>query len=112
VLRDVWDRAEQIGPLRGLIQNVLEQHPTGAADHPLAALPEKADAEAIARELEALAAELPAAGARGGLSLVALARLRERLAELNDRAAWVVEEQARRHLLERAGSLLARLDRP
>jgi len=38
VLRYVWDRAEQIGPLGGLIQGVLEQHPAQAA-HPLAALP-------------------------------------------------------------------------
>ncbi len=113
VLRYVWDRAEQIGPLRGLIQGVLEQHPASEAAHPLAAMPEKADAEEIARQLDAVAAELPRPGAgRGGLSLVALARLRERLVELTDRSAWVVDEQARRHLLERGGKLLEQVGRP
>jgi MoxR-like ATPase len=110
VLRYVWDRAEQIGPLGGLIQGVLERHPAAeeTAAHPLAALPGRADPEEIARQLEALARELPAANDRP-LSLVAAARLRERLAGLNDRAAWVADEAARKHLLSRAGQLLDRL---
>ena len=109
VLRYVWDRAEQIGPLRGLLQGVLQQHPPTDDAHPLAILPEKADGEEIARQLDAIAAELPDLGGKGrppSLSLLALARLRERLAELADRAAWVVDEKARRHLLERSGKLL------
>jgi MoxR-like ATPase len=109
-MRYVWDRAEQIGPLRGLIQNVLEQYPAGDADHPLAVLPEKADGEEIARQLDAVAAELPDGAGKPKLSLLALARLRERVGELADRAAWVVDEKARRYLLERSGKLLERLE--
>jgi MoxR-like ATPase len=110
VLRYVWDRAEQIGPLGGLIQAVLEQHPAPAA-HPLATLPGRADAEQIARQLDAVAAELTASADRP-LSLLAAARLRERVAELNDRAAWVGDEQARKHLLARGGELIERLEGP
>jgi MoxR-like ATPase len=112
VLRYVWDRAEQIGPLRGLVQGVLEQHPAGGAAHPLAAAPEKADGEEISRQLDAVERELGAGGNGEGkarLSLVALARLRERVAELADRAAWVQDEQARRHLVGRSGQILERL---
>ncbi len=109
VLRYVWDRAEQIGPLRGLIQSVLEQQPTDHSAHPLSALPEKADAEEIARQLDSIGEELAEGKGKSRLSLLALARLRERLAELGDRAAWVLDEQARRHLLERSGKMLERL---
>jgi len=112
VLRYVWDRAEQIGPLRGLVQGVLEQHPADGAAHPLTAAPEKADGEEISRQLDAVEQELGAGGNGEGkprLSLVALARLRERVAELADRAAWVSDEQARRHLVGRSGQILERL---
>lgn len=107
VLRYVWDRAEQIGPLRGLVQNILEHQPPGTQAHPLASLPEKADAEEIARQIDALEGELAESGNKR--SLLELARLRERTAQLADRAAWVVHEQPRRHLLERTGKLLERL---
>jgi MoxR-like ATPase len=110
VLRYVWDRAEQIGPLGGLIQGVLEQHPAEQA-HPLAALPGRADAEEIARQLDAVAAELPAPGGKPP-ALVVVARLRERLAELADRAAWVRDPAARKHLLARSGELIERLGGP
>ena len=36
VLRYVWDRAEQIGPLRLLINGILEQHVAEPGAHPLA----------------------------------------------------------------------------
>lgn len=106
VLRYVWDRAEQVGPLRGLIQGVLEQQPASASSHRLASLAERADAEEIARELTAAEGELPA-GTKA--PLLTLARLRERVATLADRAAWVADERARRHLVERAGKLLDKL---
>lgn len=105
VLRYVWDRAEQIAPLRTLIQGVLEQHPTEEAAHPLAARRERVDAEDVAEQLDALEAELT----RDGHSLLALTRLRERIADLSDRAAWIVEDEARQHLLARSGELLQRL---
>jgi MoxR-like ATPase len=105
VLRYVWDREEQIGPLAALVNGLLKQH--GAADqaHPLAAPPEHVDGEDLARQLEVLERELQ--GER--LSLTALARLRERTADLADRAAWVTHEASRKHLLDRAGKILQRL---
>jgi MoxR-like ATPase len=105
VLRYVWDRAEQVGPLRVLIDGVLEQHRTEEPTHPLAAPAEHADAEDIARQLDAAEQEL----ARDGRGLLAVARLRERVAALADRAAWVRDEAGRRHLLERTGKLLQRI---
>jgi MoxR-like ATPase len=110
VLRYVWDRAEQIGPLRGLVQSLLEHQPAEADAHPLAALAERADAEEIARHLDEVERDLPPGASR--LSLLELARLRERAARLADRAAWVADEKARRHLLGRSGKLLERLEGP
>jgi MoxR-like ATPase len=107
VLRYVWDRAEQIGPLRGLIQSVLEHQPATEQAHPLATLPERADAEEIARQLDAAEREVLAESSK--LSLLAIARLRERIAALADRSSWVADEQARRHLLQRTGKLLDQL---
>ena len=105
VLRYVWDRAEQIAPLRALVQGVLEQHPGGEADHPLSRRAEQVDGDDLARQLDAVEQELQADG-RG---LLALARLRERVADLADRAAWVRDDGARRHLLQRSGQILKRL---
>src|SRR4029077_8289960 len=56
VLRYVWDRAEQIAPLRALVQGVLEQHPSATA-HPRAAAVERVDGEQLARQLDALERE-------------------------------------------------------
>jgi MoxR-like ATPase len=105
VLRYVWDRAEQIGPLGSLVQGVLEQHPPQEAAHPLAATPEHADAEELSRQLDAVERELQTDG-RG---LAHLARLRERVTDLADRAAWVREEAARNHLLQRTSQVLNRI---
>lgn len=105
VLRYVWDRAEQIAPLRTLVQGVMEQQPEEQAVHPLAARRERVDAEDIARQLDDAERELTS----DGHSLLALTRLRERIADLADLAAWIVEEEPRQHLLERSGDLLKRL---
>jgi MoxR-like ATPase len=105
VLRYVWDRDEQIGPLRLLINGVLEQHPTTEPTHPLAARAEQVDAEDLARQLDGAERDLQG----DGRSLLALARLRERIGALADRAAWIPEESARRHLLERSRQLLQRI---
>ncbi len=104
VLRYVWDRAEQIAPLRALVQGVLEQHPSATA-HPRAAAVERVDGEELARQLDALEREADASGQ----TLTALARLRERLTDLTDRAAWIADEADRNHLLNRGGQLLRRL---
>jgi MoxR-like ATPase len=106
VLRYVWDRAEQIGPLGALVQGLLEQKPATVA-HPLAVSANRAEGEDVSRQLDAIAAELKQKP--GGLA--ALARLRERLAALADQAAWVADARARQHLLDRAGQLLEQIGR-
>ena len=53
VLRYVWDRVEQIDPLAALVNGVLDRHRDEPAAHPLAAVPERVDAEDLARQLEA-----------------------------------------------------------
>jgi MoxR-like ATPase len=103
VLRYVWDREEQIAPLTSLVQGILRQQPAERA-HPLAATPERVDGEQLAREL----AEVEA-GMNGKASLAELARLREQVARVADRASWVADESARRHLTERASDLLQRI---
>lgn len=106
VLRYVWDREEQIGPLAALINGVLERDAGAAAGaHPRSAPASRADPEELAKELDAAERELGS----GPAGLAALARLRERLTDLSDRAAWVGDEAARRHLLERAAAALRRL---
>jgi MoxR-like ATPase len=106
VLRYVWDREEQIGPLGTMIDGILRQQPGTAAEaHPLAIVQEQADGETLARQLEALEKEIGAAKH----SLSALARFRERLTELADRAAWVLDGRSRAHLLDRTCALLERL---
>jgi MoxR-like ATPase len=105
VLRHVWDRAEQIAPLRALVQGLLEQQGAPEQAHPQALAAEHVDGEDLARQLDAVEEELQ----HGGHSLLALSRLRERLTDLGDRAAWVLDEQARNHLLERSAALLQRV---
>jgi MoxR-like ATPase len=104
VLRYVWDRAEQIGPLGALVAGVIERAEGVSTPHPRAARPEAVDPEELARELaaaERALAERP--------KLVDLARLRERVQGVADRAAWVAEGPGRAHLLALAGALLEKL---
>ena len=105
VLRYVWDREGQIAPLAALVAGLLEPHAGEAAPHPLASTPGRVDGEELARDVEAAEAE---AGS-GALGLAAVARLRERLADLADRAAWLPDEAARTHLIGRTERLLRRL---
>lgn len=104
VLRYVWDRVEQIGPLGSLVSGILDTAPAADAPHPRAARPEQVDAEELARELEEAEKELC-----GGLKLVEAARLRERVQAVTDRAAWVGDTAGREHLLTRAGAILEKL---
>jgi MoxR-like ATPase len=105
VLRYVWDREEQIAPLGSLVAGVIEAHAHEPDAHPLAAAPDRVDAEDLARRLDAVAAEVQSRS----LSLVATARLREQLAEIADRATWIPDGLASKHLGDRAGDLLKRL---
>jgi MoxR-like ATPase len=103
VLRYVWDRPEQIGPLGALVTGMLDGV-TAAAPHPRAATPEQVDPEELARELELAETEIAS-----GPKLVDLARLRERVQAVTDRAAWVNDPADRKHLLAKAGGLLEKL---
>jgi MoxR-like ATPase len=104
VLRYVWDRAEQIGPLGTLVTGLIESAPTADAPHPRAARPEAVDPEALAAELDQAEAELSRRA-----KLVEVARLRERIQAIADRAAWVSDSTGRAHLLARSASLLEKL---
>lgn len=104
VLRYVWDRAEQIGPLGALVRGLLETAPAEGAAHPLASLPEQVSGADLARRLDELEARVGQTR-----TLLETARLREELASLGDQAAWVADTAARQHLLERADQLLERL---
>ncbi len=105
VLRYVWDRVEQIDPLAALVNGVLDRHRGEPDAHPLAAAPDRVDAEGLARELDEVQAEIDA----GATSLSSLARLRDRIAAISDRAAWIAESEPRRHLLDRVARLLERV---
>lgn len=105
-LRYVWDREEQIGPLRSLVDGVLESLNGDAPRHTLAAVPNRVDGEELARQVDAAEAEIRAPA----LSLAAIARLRERLGDLADRAAWLKDDTHRTHLKKRTSELLDRLD--
>ncbi len=107
VFRYVWDREEQIAPLAALVAGVIEPHAGEPATHPLAALPNRVDGEEIARQLDAITQEMQ----DRSLGLAAIARLRERLAELSDRAAWLGDDEPRKHLSARVRELLKRLGR-
>ena len=103
VLRYVWDREEQIGPLSGLIQECLRATSPDNI-HPLASTPEKANPDAISVELDQLAQALSS-----NATLTELARLRERLSQLAEQASWVEVVATRQYLLERVNQLLNRL---
>ena len=105
VLRYVWDREEQIAPLAALVAGVLEPHAQEPDAHPLARVADHVDGEDLARRLDAAAGEVQSRA----LSLAAVARLREQLADIADRAAWLADDAARTHLVSRAGDLLKRL---
>lgn len=109
VFRYVWDREEQIAPLASLIGGVLEPHAEDPAAHPLARTPDRIDSEALAREIAGAEAETKSARLAGAPSLAAVARLRERVGDLADRAAWVSDAAARDHLLTRTAQLLETL---
>ncbi len=105
VLRYVWDREEQVAPLASLVAGTIAPHANEPDVHPLATVPDRVDPEELARRLDDLAAEVQSRS----LSLVVVARVREQLAELSDRTAWVADDDARRHLANRVGDLWKRI---
>jgi MoxR-like ATPase len=105
VLRYVWDREEQIAPLAALVAGLLEPHSGESDIHPLAATTGRVDGEEVARQIEAAEDEANV----DKIGIAAIARLRERVSDLADRAAWVPDQAARTHLLGRTEQLLKRL---
>lgn len=103
VLRYVWDRVEQIGPLASLVDGLIDRAGMDSP-HPRAARPDQVNPEELARELEEAEQAVIA-----GLKLVELARLRERVQSVTDRAAWVHDAAGRSHLLDRASVLMEKL---
>jgi MoxR-like ATPase len=103
VLRYVWDKLEQMGPLSTLVSGILERVEADSP-HPRSAKPDRIDSESLARELSEAERELAS-----GLKLIELARLRERVQAVADRAAWVKDSGDRGHLIAKAGSLLEKL---
>ena len=104
VLRYMWDREEQIEPLKSLVNRLLEERQAEPDRHPLSTVAKAVDAERLSREIDAAAKELT-----GTLSLAAVARLRERFADLADQAAWIADVPARDHLLARTRECLTKL---
>ena len=102
VFRYLWDREEQVAPLTALVAGVIEPHAGEPATHPLAASPGRVDPEQLARRLEELAEEVHSRK----IGVAAAARAREELAGLADRAAWLADDSARQHLVDRARDLL------
>ena len=58
VLRYVWDREEQVAPLAALVAGVIAPHAGEPDAHPLATVPDRVNAEELARRLDAVAAEV------------------------------------------------------
>ncbi|HQR41441.1 MAG TPA: AAA family ATPase [Gemmatales bacterium] len=105
VLRYVWDREEQIQPLATLVQGVLEQQSKDVLLHSLATPHPTVDAESLALQLAEIKKEIESSPK----TLTSLARLRERVSILSDKAAWVADETARQHLLSLAREYLQQL---
>jgi MoxR-like ATPase len=87
------------------VAGVIEPHAAEPETHPLATIPNRVDGEEIARQLDVVALGLK----DRALSLAATARFREQLGTLADSAAWLADEPARRHLVDKIGELLRRL---
>lgn len=102
VLRYLWDREEQVAPLAAMVAGAIEPHAGEPRTHPLAASPERVDPEQLARRLDELAGEIQSRK----LGVAAVARAREQLTDLVDRAAWLADDPARKFLVDRAGDLL------
>ena len=105
-LKYAWDRVEQVGPIASLINGLIDALPKAdGLTHPRAGQREAVDPEALAAELEAATAD-----AVGATKLLEVARLRERVQSVADRAAWVSDDTARAHLLKTAAELLGRIE--
>jgi MoxR-like ATPase len=104
VFRYVWDRAEQIGPLGALVEEILKTADKANA-HPLALATHEINGEELAQKLDSIESELDA----NSNELATLAKHREHLARLQDQASWLTDETVRQHLLDRAESLLRRI---
>jgi len=94
-LRYLWDREEQIGLLGTVVNGALVTETTQSESHPMARPMETGDADEIARRIASIQQQME----NGRLSLVQIARVREEVANLADKAAWLADEEPRQHLL-------------
>lgn len=104
VLRYVWDQQEQIEPLRSLVHRILEEQQAEDRRHPLASVRKVASGDDLARQIDAAANEIT-----GQMAMSTLVRLRERLADIADQAAWITDPRTRDFLLQRTRELLEKL---
>ena len=104
-MRYVWDSEEQIEPLAALVNGYLEEHAADPGRHPLATMPQMPTGDDLARQLETLEQQMQ----EKHLSLTALGRLRERLGELADQAAWLSDARSRQFLLDKTRQCLERI---
>jgi len=105
VLRYVWDREEQIESLTALVNGILERQAQETDPHPLASVQAAPDGEELAKQLDAVDQQLT----DKTLTLAALARLKERITEIADQAAWMLDAKGREFLLGRARQCLERI---
>jgi MoxR-like ATPase len=103
VLRHTWDTEAQQEILRGMVDDVIQQHEPAVDDHPRARHGEAPDAEALATELRAISQALAAGGA------VNRGALRDRLSGLASRLPWVANEVQRAALMDHGARLWASL---
>lgn len=101
VLRYVWENEEQREVLVELVEESLRDHPTEEALHPRARGAEAPDPELLARDLARIEQRL----AEGEPRPSDLAWLRDRLAVLSSRSAWVEDAAARSQLEQRVQQL-------
>ncbi|MCF6227876.1 MAG: AAA family ATPase [Planctomycetes bacterium] len=103
VLRYMWDREEQIAPLRTMVNGLLE-NANSEAPHALANAHRKVDPEQVAAQLNVLGKQL-----EGEPTLAQLAAAREELATLSDQCAWIEDEEKRKFLSAKLAELAAKI---
>ena len=107
VFRYVWDREEQIAPLR-VAGRRGDRTRTPAEPTPIR-WPRCLAGSTAKRSRASSMRSRSRCRTTDRLGLAAVARLRERLAELSDQAAWVNEDAPRTHLIGRVRELFKRL---
>jgi MoxR-like ATPase len=101
VLKHIWDTEEQQEPLRGIVQAFITAAPETAGDHPRARSSEEPDPEGLAKDFESVKTQMTTFPS----DPAAHAQLRDRLALLESRVAWVRDVAKRETLAQMAAAL-------